>query len=245
MVVLLVVLGSIGRRRAWPQACDHGASRFQRTDDGPAWSSQALVVLANLGRPRRPSGAAVARAEPILPNPAVASAQLADVVDQPVATADLADLRRLQRAACPVRGARPRRSRTAPARPANHRSRRSRRGPPTCVRRSGHVRTRRTSPADSSASVPPATTSRTPRKQTPGRHPRRPTPTSTQRGRARCDQVDRAWQRRRRLSACGQWNRATRPTPGGSAPRRTLRRPRTPRGSSTPSHAQYLSHTAR
>ena len=58
-----------------------------------------LLLLANLGRPRRPSGAAVAYAEPILPDATVASAQLAEVVDQPVAAADLADLRRLQRAA--------------------------------------------------------------------------------------------------------------------------------------------------
>jgi predicted RNA-binding Zn ribbon-like protein len=57
-----------------------------------------LLVLANLGRPRRPSGVAAAFAEPILADAAVASAQLAEVVDQPVAAADLADLRRLQRA---------------------------------------------------------------------------------------------------------------------------------------------------
>jgi predicted RNA-binding Zn ribbon-like protein len=56
-------------------------------------------VLANLGRPRRPSGVAAPYAEPILPDVSVASAQLADVVDRPVAPADLADLRRLQRAA--------------------------------------------------------------------------------------------------------------------------------------------------
>ena len=42
---------------------------------------------------------AAAYAEPILPDVTVASAQLAEVVDQPVAAADLADLRRLQRAA--------------------------------------------------------------------------------------------------------------------------------------------------
>lgn len=60
---------------------------------------QLLLLLANLGRPRRPSGVAAAYAEPILPDVTVASAQLAEVVDQPVATADLADLRRLQRAA--------------------------------------------------------------------------------------------------------------------------------------------------
>ncbi len=58
-----------------------------------------LLLLANLGRPRRPTGAAFARAEPILPDATVASAQLADVIDQPVAVADLADLRRLQREA--------------------------------------------------------------------------------------------------------------------------------------------------
>ncbi|MGH9211629.1 MAG: CGNR zinc finger domain-containing protein [Acidimicrobiales bacterium] len=59
---------------------------------------QVLVLLANLGRPRRPSGAAVPHSEPILPDATVASAQLAEVVDQPVAAADLADVHRLQRA---------------------------------------------------------------------------------------------------------------------------------------------------
>ena len=58
-----------------------------------------LLLLANLGRPRRPSGVTVPNAEPILPDATVASAQLADVVDQPVAAEDLADLRRLQQAA--------------------------------------------------------------------------------------------------------------------------------------------------
>ena len=60
---------------------------------------QLLLVLANLGRPRRPSGVAAPYAEPILPDVTVASAQLAEVVDQPVAAADLGELRRLQRAA--------------------------------------------------------------------------------------------------------------------------------------------------
>jgi predicted RNA-binding Zn ribbon-like protein len=55
-------------------------------------------VLANLGRPRRRARAVVAHAEPILPDVAVASSQLAGVVDRPVVAADLADLRRLQRA---------------------------------------------------------------------------------------------------------------------------------------------------
>jgi predicted RNA-binding Zn ribbon-like protein len=64
----------------------------------PTATPQALLLLANLGRPRRPSGVAAPYAEPILPDATVASAQLAEVVDKPVAAADLADLRRLQRA---------------------------------------------------------------------------------------------------------------------------------------------------
>jgi predicted RNA-binding Zn ribbon-like protein len=59
---------------------------------------QSLLLLANLGRPRRPSGAAAPYTEPILPDVSVAAAQLAEVVDQPVVAADLADLRRVQRA---------------------------------------------------------------------------------------------------------------------------------------------------
>jgi len=60
---------------------------------------RALLVLANLGRLRRPSGATRAFAEPVLPDAATAAAQLAGVVDQPITAADLADLRRLRRAA--------------------------------------------------------------------------------------------------------------------------------------------------
>ena len=65
----------------------------------PTPHPQVLLVLANLGRPRRPAGAPAAHAEPILPDPTVASAQLAQLVDQPVAAADLVELHRLQRAA--------------------------------------------------------------------------------------------------------------------------------------------------
>jgi predicted RNA-binding Zn ribbon-like protein len=64
----------------------------------PTANPQVLLLLANLGRPRRPSGVAAPYSEPILPDATVASALLAEVVDQPVATGDLADLRRLQRA---------------------------------------------------------------------------------------------------------------------------------------------------
>jgi predicted RNA-binding Zn ribbon-like protein len=63
----------------------------------PTANPQVLLLLANLGQPRRPSKAAAPHAEPILPDATVASAQLAEVVDQPVAAADLADLRQLQR----------------------------------------------------------------------------------------------------------------------------------------------------
>ena len=59
----------------------------------------ALLVLANLGRWLRPSGATVASLEPVLPDAATAAAQLAGVIDRPVTAADLPDLRRLQRAA--------------------------------------------------------------------------------------------------------------------------------------------------
>lgn len=65
----------------------------------PTEAPQALLLLANLGRPRRPSGAAMASIEPVLPDASVASAQLAEVVDRAVEPDDLADLRRLQRAA--------------------------------------------------------------------------------------------------------------------------------------------------
>jgi predicted RNA-binding Zn ribbon-like protein len=65
----------------------------------PTTNPQLLLLLANLGRPRRPSGVAAASAEPILPDVTAASAQLADAVDRPIAEGDLAELRRLQRAA--------------------------------------------------------------------------------------------------------------------------------------------------
>jgi predicted RNA-binding Zn ribbon-like protein len=65
----------------------------------PTANPPALFLLANLGRPRRLAWVAAPYAEPILPDATVASAQLAEVIDRPVAAADLADLRRLQRAA--------------------------------------------------------------------------------------------------------------------------------------------------
>jgi predicted RNA-binding Zn ribbon-like protein len=62
-------------------------------------SPRALLLLANLGRPRRPSGVTTAVAEPVLPDATAASAQLAELLDRrPVVAAELAGLRRLQRA---------------------------------------------------------------------------------------------------------------------------------------------------
>src|SRR5262245_3338768 len=55
-----------------------------------------LLLLANLGRPRRPSGVAAPYTEPVLTDVSVASAQLAEVVNLPIAATDLADTRRLQ-----------------------------------------------------------------------------------------------------------------------------------------------------
>lgn len=66
--------------------------------DEPA-GPQALVLLANLGRPRRPAGAAAAYSEPVLLDAAGATAQLAGLIDRPLTARDLVDLRRLQRAA--------------------------------------------------------------------------------------------------------------------------------------------------
>jgi predicted RNA-binding Zn ribbon-like protein len=62
------------------------------------YSIWALLLLAKLGRPQRPSGVAAPYAEPILPDATVASAQLAEVIDRPVVEAELPDLRRLHRA---------------------------------------------------------------------------------------------------------------------------------------------------
>jgi predicted RNA-binding Zn ribbon-like protein len=61
-----------------------------------------LILLANLGRPRRPSRVPLPRVQSVLPDAATASGQLADLVDQPVTEADLADLRRLHLAAVDV-----------------------------------------------------------------------------------------------------------------------------------------------
>src|SRR5262245_34055602 len=92
-----------GTRTRWPpttsSASPDAASwpSVPRSDAGA--DPELLILLANLGRPRRPAGVAVAYTEPVLPDATVATAQLASVVDRPVKAADLADLRRLQLAA--------------------------------------------------------------------------------------------------------------------------------------------------
>jgi hypothetical protein len=57
----------------------------------------ALVTLANLGRPRRPSRAAARITEPPLPDAVTASGQLEGVITLPVREVDLPGLRVLHR----------------------------------------------------------------------------------------------------------------------------------------------------
>jgi predicted RNA-binding Zn ribbon-like protein len=59
----------------------------------------ALVLLANLGHPRKPSWAPARIAEPVLPDPVAASRQLASVISLSVQEVDLPGLRDLQRVA--------------------------------------------------------------------------------------------------------------------------------------------------
>jgi predicted RNA-binding Zn ribbon-like protein len=65
----------------------------------------ALVLLANLGRPRKPSRASARTTEPALPDAVAASSQLASVITLPVRETDLPGLRDLQRFACQAAGA--------------------------------------------------------------------------------------------------------------------------------------------
>ncbi|MEU6201238.1 CGNR zinc finger domain-containing protein [Streptomyces sp. NPDC047061] len=59
----------------------------------------ALILLANLGRPRRPARHPTPRSEPVLPDSATAGEQLAPLVSLPVDEADLPALRRVQQIA--------------------------------------------------------------------------------------------------------------------------------------------------
>jgi predicted RNA-binding Zn ribbon-like protein len=56
----------------------------------------ALVLLANLGRPRRPARAAEPSPEPVLPDAGTAAQQLRPLMALPVRPGDLPGLRRLQ-----------------------------------------------------------------------------------------------------------------------------------------------------
>lgn len=66
---------------------------------------EALIALANLGRPRRPSGAPTASAEPALPSANAASKQLGPLISSPLTDADLPALRQLQHIAAGVAAA--------------------------------------------------------------------------------------------------------------------------------------------
>lgn len=63
---------------------------------------EALTLLANLGRPRRPGREATRSAEPVLPDPATAARQLAPLQLGPVSADDLASLREVQRVAVEI-----------------------------------------------------------------------------------------------------------------------------------------------
>jgi predicted RNA-binding Zn ribbon-like protein len=69
---------------------------MDRDETRGAVMPETLLTLANLGRPRRPSGAA---AEPVLPTATIAASQLGSLISRPVTDADLSGLRRLQRIA--------------------------------------------------------------------------------------------------------------------------------------------------
>jgi predicted RNA-binding Zn ribbon-like protein len=66
------------------------------------WSPQLLITLANLGRPRRPSGVATAVVEPPLPNADGANDQLRAHLPRPVTDAEVEGLRRLREIAADI-----------------------------------------------------------------------------------------------------------------------------------------------
>jgi predicted RNA-binding Zn ribbon-like protein len=60
---------------------------------------QTLLLLANLGRARRPGGAPTPRSQPVLPDPTTAGRQLATLLSAPLTEADLPALRRVHQLA--------------------------------------------------------------------------------------------------------------------------------------------------
>lgn len=98
--------GTAGLRRA-PERAGGGPARGRApapVRGGGGWPETAvtpvtLIGLANLGRPRRPAGATTAAAEPVLPDPATATRQLAPLAAGLVTEADLPSLRQVQQLA--------------------------------------------------------------------------------------------------------------------------------------------------
>jgi predicted RNA-binding Zn ribbon-like protein len=66
---------------------------------------EVLVTLANLGRPRRPSGTATAFVEPPLASAKAARGQLETLTSRPIDDADLPGLRQLRQVAADAAGA--------------------------------------------------------------------------------------------------------------------------------------------
>jgi predicted RNA-binding Zn ribbon-like protein len=66
---------------------------------------EALITLANLGRPRRPPGVPAAFAESVLPSASVARKQLGPLIQHPITGADLPGLRQLRHIAVRAAGA--------------------------------------------------------------------------------------------------------------------------------------------
>ncbi|MGH3428563.1 MAG: CGNR zinc finger domain-containing protein [Mycobacteriales bacterium] len=62
-------------------------------------SPETLILLSNLGRARRPRGAAIAHSEPVLSDPTTAREQLAALTSLPITEADLPVLRRVHQLA--------------------------------------------------------------------------------------------------------------------------------------------------
>ncbi|MBO0814005.1 MAG: CGNR zinc finger domain-containing protein [Actinobacteria bacterium] len=60
---------------------------------------ETLILLANLGLPRRPTGAATRHSEPVLPDAESANRQLAALISDPVTDRDLPAVRRVHQAA--------------------------------------------------------------------------------------------------------------------------------------------------
>jgi predicted RNA-binding Zn ribbon-like protein len=60
---------------------------------------ETLILLSNLGRPRRPGGASAPHSQPVLPDATTAREQLAALISRPVTEADLPTLRRVHQLA--------------------------------------------------------------------------------------------------------------------------------------------------